>query len=67
MHKFYCLWFHVLNLPEVFKYTLWKQVLSCQKIYEADDDFYKSIGIDPEKNAKNTSIEERFRGFTKLL
>lgn len=52
MHKFYCLWFHVLNLPEVFKYTLWKQVLSCQKIYEADDDFYKSIGIDPEKTQK---------------
>lgn len=52
MYKIYCLWFHMLSLPVAFKYTLWKTCLSCQKIYEADESFYRSIGIDIEKARK---------------
>ena len=66
MQRFYCLWFHALNINEKFKYNLWKKVGNCQKIYEGEEDFYKSLGIDYEKIQKIQESKQRLDNLKEL-
>lgn len=63
MNTLYCLWFHTLNLPESFKYAIWKKCLSCRKIFESDCSFYDTLGIELKKAQK---IQEAKKEFEKV-